>query len=128
MLCIGLGVGVAAVIGTLRFICDWCVGLPPSCASEARRVAAPCGPFATLWVTHRRPQAAGGRGGEAAGRHHLPTPSVSPLSPSLPSRGSCRPLKPLIYLTLIPTVAASCYMQASSQACLQRLAAGGSCA
>jgi hypothetical protein len=23
VLCIGLGVGVAAVIGTLRFICDW---------------------------------------------------------------------------------------------------------
>ncbi|KAI3426322.1 hypothetical protein D9Q98_008695 [Chlorella vulgaris] len=44
VLCIGLGVGVAAVIGTLRFICDW-------------------------------------------------------------------PLKPLIYLTLAPTVAASCYMQ-----------------
>jgi hypothetical protein len=26
VLCIGLGVGVAAVIGTLRFICDWCAG------------------------------------------------------------------------------------------------------
>lgn len=48
VLCIGLGVGVAAVIGTMRFIFEW-------------------------------------------------------------------PLKPLIYITMAPTVGCACYMQASRQ-------------
>ena len=39
-----------------------------------------------------------------------PTPTLScpaPVPPPLP----CRPLKPLIYLTLAPTIGLSCYMQ-----------------
>lgn len=87
VLSIGLGVGVAAVIGTLRFIRDWWVGRPR--ARVAHRALATAAPSSRL----------------SSPASFLPWPALAP-SPLY-----FRPLKPLIYITLAPTIGVSCYMQ-----------------